>query len=49
MHGQMLKHDKANCWTTMVDHASDYTFVLIQTSAESKQTVEAKHKFERFA
>ena len=48
MHGQILKHNKANNLIIMVNHALDYVFVFIQTSTKAKQMVEAKHKFECF-
>ena len=49
IHGCILKREHATCGTIMVDHASDFIFHFVQTSTEGSQTVEAKHKFERFA
>jgi hypothetical protein len=35
--------------TVFEDHASDYTFVHLQSDASSKQTLIAKHEFEQHA
>ena len=49
VHGCVLKKEHANCGTIIVDYASDFVFYFAQTSTEGSQTVEAKHKFKRFA
>jgi len=47
--GLVLSKVSAHYGTIMVDHASDFIFHFIQTSADGVQTVDAKHKFETFA
>ena len=37
------------CATVFIDHASDYSYIVIQKSTSAQETVEAKMIFERFA
>ena len=48
VHRCVLKKEHVNYETIMVDYASDFVFHFVQTSTKGSQTVEAKHKFERF-